>query len=321
MFGNCEFIFDQRSMDYDWLVVYDDLPIEGGARRKHWEEVLPCPRSHTLLVTTEPASIKPYGQGFMRQFGYVLTSQEPWCVRHSGAIFSQAGLIWFYGDHGHGASYDELSTLLPGKKILDLSTVCSSKRQSHTLHNDRYIFTQKLKQALPDMDIFGHGIRFVKNKADAIDPYRYHLAIENHVCDHHWTEKLADCYLGYSLPFYYGCPNVGQYFPPDSLIKIDIYDLEASVERIRKAIAEDEYHKRLPAIMEARRLFLEKYCTFALLSRLIEDRNEPGIRESACATILSRHAWRRSSPLRSVAFGFEKGYFLLRHQFHRHSSK
>jgi hypothetical protein len=34
-------------------------------------------------------------------------------------------------------------------------------------------------------------VRYVERKNDALDPYRYHVVVENHRCPHHWTEKLA----------------------------------------------------------------------------------------------------------------------------------
>lgn len=317
-FGNCAFVFDPHCDSYDWLVVYDDLPMAGGRRRKHWEEALHCPRGRTILITTEPSTIKPYGQGFMQQFGYILTSQEPWCVRHPGAIFSQPGLIWFYGNHGDGASYDYLCSHWPEEKQYDLSTVCSEKRQRHTLHNDRYRFTQRLKSDFPTMDVFGHGVRYIEDKSEALDPYRYHLAIENHIAPHHWTEKLSDCFLGMSLPFYYGCPNVFEYFPEKSLIEIDIFKYDEAVERIRQALRDDEYSARLPALREARDLFLKRYCTFALLSAVIEERHSAASSPaSGTEVILSRHAWRQASPVHQLSFALEKSYFRMRHSLFR----
>ena len=164
--GRCRFIFDRDCREYDWLVVYDDLPSIGQERFTRWEEVLACPRSQTLLITTEPSSIKTYGTGFLHQFGWVLTSQEPWVIRHPGAIYSQTGLIWFYD-----GEYNDVLEHPPATKTSTISTVCSSKQQKHTLHHARYEFTQKLKSVLPELDIFGHGVRFLQRKNGALDPY------------------------------------------------------------------------------------------------------------------------------------------------------
>lgn len=309
--GGCRFLFHRDEPDYDWLVVYDDLPATGGERITRWSESLACPRNHTLLITTEPSSIKTYGRAFTRQFGWVLTSQEPWAMRHPGAIYRQTGLIRFYeGEH------DDIVNNHSENKSATISTVCSSKQQRHTLHRARYDFTQKLKKALPELEVFGHGVRPIARKNEALDAFRYHVAIENHVAPHHWTEKLADSFLGLCLPFYFGCPNTTDYFPPDSFIPIDITRFDESLDRIRNSIANDEYSRRLPAIREARRLVIEEYSTFPQLARLITERHsseaakpEPG------AQLLSRHAI-RAGPRQSIGFAIEKLATRLRHALH-----
>ena len=236
--GGCEFLFHRDDPDYDWLVVYDDLPSATGERFTLWEETLKCPRAHTLLVTTEPASIKVYGSAFLKQFGWILTSQEPWVVGHPGAIRCQPGLIRFYeGDH------DEILANPPTEKTALISTVCSSKQQKHTLHHLRYEFTQRLKAQLPELEIYGHGVRPIDRKNEALDSYQYHIAIENHIALHHWTEKLADPLIALSLPFYFGAPNAAEYFPKDSFIPIDITRFDQALARIRQAIADNEYEK------------------------------------------------------------------------------
>ena len=311
--GRCDVIFDQDCRDYDWLVVYDDLPRRAHDNRPLWDELLACPRAHTLLLTTEPSSIKHYGNGFCSQFGHVLTSQEPWALSHPQRIYGQAGLLWFYGNTDTRGTYEHLiaQTEAPAK-TLDISTVCSAKQMKHTLHQARYDFTQALKAQRPDLEIFGQGVRPIPDKADALDAYRYHLAIENHIAPHHWTEKLADPLLAHCLPFYYGAPNAADYIPEDSFIPIDIYKFSESCERITKAIRDREYEKRLPAIREARRRILESYSTFGQLRRLIEERHAavPCIDAAANRAsdhLLSRYAWRGRHPIDAAVSAIQKG--------------
>jgi hypothetical protein len=274
IWGACRFIFDPDATAYDWLVVYDDLPCLDNERISSREELLRCARENTILVTTEPITVKRYSRQFLAQFGHVLTSQEQEYIQHPNAIFTQTGLHWFYGKgRNHYITYDELSAARPPAKDRQISTVCSSKRQKHTLHNLRYEFTVGIKKALPEIDHYGHGVRQIDDKAEALDRYRYHIAIENHICLHHWTEKLADSFLGFCLPFYCGCPNAADYFPPESFIEIDLLDLQKSIDSIKLALAGDEYEKRLPAILEARRLVLNEYNLFAVLARTIESRH------------------------------------------------
>jgi hypothetical protein len=304
-----EFIFDPDARSYDWLAVYENLPAAAGERRPMRVEKLACPRENTILFTTEPSGIKIYSRAFTRQFGHVVTSQEPFALRHPGRIWSQAGLAWFYGaGKDHLMTAAEIRDHEP-EKTRALGTVCSTKRQGHTLHRLRYDFTQALAARLPDVDVFGRGHRPIDDKAEAIDPYKYHLAIENHLAPHHITEKLSDAFLGLSLPFYFGAPNAADYFPPESFIAIDIRNEDEAIRRIAQAMADGEYEKRLPYIREARRRVLEEQNIFALIADVVAKKGtvkaagEPGL-------LKSQRAARNDSPLLAL------GDFVFREALH-----
>jgi hypothetical protein len=301
--GNCRFSFDPNDNHYDWLVVYDDLPARQGESRKNRFEKLACPASHTVLTTSEPSSIKHYGNTYVNQFGCVITSQEEWALPHRNRIFSQAGLHWFYGlGNTHIIPFDDMVAHPPSDKTHDLSMVFSPKRMRHTLHHRRFNFMQHLMQALPEMHVYGRGARPLpdNDKAGALDSYRYHVAIENYIGPHHWTEKLSDAFLGLTLPFYAGCPNAADYFPTESFIPLDMMDPVGAARIIRQAMTNNEYEKRLPAIIEARRRVLFEHNFFALVSREIEKRHSPVLQADEHAIIYSRHALRDRSVINSL---------------------
>lgn len=314
---NCHFIFDRHCRDYDWLVVNDDLPSLAGERHTLWEEALACPRANTLLITTEPSTIKVYGSRFLRQFGHVLTSQEPWAVgHHPGAIHRQPGMIWYYALGDVRGTYDAIKQHVPLAKTAEISAICSTKQQRHTLHRQRYEFIMNLKQRVPEMELFGRGIRFVEHKADALDPFRYHVAIENFFGPHHWTEKLADAFLGGCMPVYHGCPNAEEYFPAESFLRIDIGAVDAAAETIRRAIRDRLYERNLTAILESRRRVVEEYAPVAQLCRIINARHRSDAPAPAPdEVILSRHALRRRSWVAGVSYAAEKSAVALRHRF------
>lgn len=318
--GRCRFVFDVSERAYDWLAVYHDLFRQQGAMSM---ERLACAREKTILVTTEPSTITVYGTDYLRQFGTVITSQEPWVISHPNPVFTQPGLMWFYGfpnDEGHISTYDEMRAAQPPLKTKLISTVCSERKGRLTLHYDRVQFTRRLKATLPELDIFGHGINPMSDKAEALDPYWYHIAIENHVYPHHLTEKLCDAFLGYTLPFYYGCPNAADYFPPESFIRIDIKNLKKSEAIIRSTIRQNEYPDRLPYIIEARRRVLEEYNLFAVLDRYIsqnDDRLSHCVPKNSDETIMNRQTIRMKRPLVAIRSVWEKVAVKTKHVFRR----
>lgn len=260
--GNCTFTFNPLEQNYDWLVIIDDIPHIISKRT----ELLQCPKENTILVTTEPSSITCYGRAFAKQFHYLITNQDEKVLPHPNAVRSQTGNVWFYGK-----TYDDIVSVTHPNKTKKLSTVCSNKQQGHTMHKLRYVFTQMMEKEIPELERYGRGFQWVERKADALDDYEFHVAIENHIEDHVWTEKLADAFLGFTVPIYCGCPNVYDYFPKDSLIQIDINDMSGSIEKIKEIIGkEGEYERRFDAVKEARRRVVEEYNLLAMINKIVE---------------------------------------------------
>jgi len=325
VWGNCHFIFDPNERDYDWYVAENDLPAEDSTGQKTAIEQLACPAQHTLFITREPSSVTTYGSRFLNQFAHVLTGQEDWALKHPGKIHSQPALRWYYGDTQRNGckdlrDFDYIAQNPPLKKSKDIAVMCSAKAQKHTLHYDRVQFVEKLNEELPEMDRFGEGYKEIPDKAASLDPYKYHITIENHVCPHWWTEKLSDAFLGMTLPFYHGAPNAADYFPEDSFIPINIYDFEGSLRIIKQAIAEDAYSQRLDSIKAARELAIYEYSTFPVVARIIEEHNNPKNTNATGLTIRGKHALRKN-PIAAVQIGIEKTYMRVQTLIHKHSFK
>jgi hypothetical protein len=311
VWGSCHFIFERDETRYEWLVAYDDIPAAPGQTRNTACEPLSCPPQNSILITTEPSSIKAYGKDFALQFGHVLTSQPAWALPHPQRHFQQAANHWFYGNGSQKwmAREEMLKGPTEADKAHTISTIYSSKRQWHTMHAQRFAFIQRMRELLPEMDVFGRGATPMDDKAEALAPYRYHLAVENHIAPHHITEKLTDAFLGRCLPFYAGAPNAADYFPADSFVPIDIRDPEGAARIIHAAITADAWAQRLEAIDEARRRTLEEHHVFAVIARIIEQSaSSTPAPAQARSTILSRHAWRKTHPIGALMHMGEKLY-------------
>jgi hypothetical protein len=116
---------------------------------------------------------------------------------------------------------------------------------------------------------YGRGFHFIPDKYDGLAPYKYSIAIENSVHRDYWTEKLTDCYLSLTMPIYFGCPNVTDYFAPESLIKIDINDYNGAIRIIEESIASDLYSRHFEALRKARNQVLNEYQIFPALLDII----------------------------------------------------
>ena len=296
--GLCEFIFEADARDYDALVVYEDLPPNPSETKILRSETLACARANTLLLTTEPSSIRIDGPSYLRQFGHVWTAKHPSLVRHPHQIRATPPLRFFYGRDLDGGAHASLNDVLPAKSKT-LSGMSSTKAMAHTVHAKRLEFMRALKDQFGDrFDLFGRGIRPVSDKADAMDAYRYHVAIENHVEPGHFTEKLTDCFLAGCLPFYFGDPAYTNVFPESAVIPIDIYDFEGAVETIEAAIGNDEFSKRQSALLEARQITLARFNTLRAVAEKMEQLFEPEALRGG--VIHGRHAFRKHHPVKGI---------------------
>jgi len=239
----------------DFLIILNDM-------RKKLE--VDCPPGNVWAIFQEPyvPGFFPWMRHGHRQFARVYTCHAP----RPGKRYhlSQPMVPWHVGK-----SYDEcVSDRCPEKKdricwvTSDLAVL-----PGHKLRHAFYRFLQSI--SWPELEIWGRGIRPVEDKWDALAPSKYAIAIENYRGPYYWTEKISDCWLAYSLPFYYGCQNLEEYFPPESFIRIDLSDFSSAVSLIRRSCEQGEYEKRYSAICEARQLLLDRWQFFPALAEEI----------------------------------------------------
>jgi hypothetical protein len=233
----------------------------------------------TVLITLEPPKKRKYPPAFLAQFDVVLSCHTD--LAHGSVKAGCLGLPWHIGlnkgeradrrsGFGRAISYDDFLALSYPEKSRALSVIAST---ASTLpgHARRQRFVELLKTRLKDkVDVFGRGVRPVSDKAEAIMPYRFHLVLENSRLPNYWTEKLADSYLGWAFPIYWGCPNISEYFSSDSLIEIDIDRSVEAIDCIEAVIEEELTQERLAGLAAARALVLDRYNTFDVISRICE---------------------------------------------------
>lgn len=264
VWANCAFVINDELAECAWWVVYEDLL---------QTETVNCSRSHTIFITGEPETVKEYPPAFLTQFGTVITSHRN--LDHPNVLRVQQALPWHIGlrQNNHAIQdgwlyYDQLKVLQPSPKAKCMSVMCSDKDFTDG-HRRRLAFTRKLSEHFGNrLDVFGHGVREIEDKWEALAEYKYHVVLENSSCPHYWSEKLSDAYLGWTYPFYYGCPNLEEYFTSNAFVRVDIMDPVASIEIMEQAIAQHVYEQQLVLLAESRTLILERYNLFSLLAKV-----------------------------------------------------
>ncbi len=205
-------------------------------------------------------------------------------------------------------SFDELTVMDIPKKSRNLSWVVGNARDLPG-HLKRWAFLEVLrKNGDLEIDLYGRAVQPIEDKFDGLAPYRYSLAIENAGSQDYWTEKIADCFLTWTVPFYYGCLNLDAYFPEEAFIRIEIDPPESGIETIRWAMENDDWEKRIPALTEARRRVLERHQIFPHLAGLIRSQPPP----ASIKQPIRLPAYRRS-----LGSGIHRIGYKLKKRFHR----
>lgn len=249
-----------------------------------------CPRGRVWALMQE-AYVWGFAEWMIEQhdaFDRIYTNYIP--STDPKYIVSQPALAWFVN-----RTFDELTTCLMPEKNRLLSWIVGNCRDLPG-HLKRYAFLNEIQAAQGlDIDLYGRAVRPIEDKWDGLAQYRYSIAAENTSATDYWTEKVVDCFLSWTVPFYYGCENLEKYFPADSFIRIDINRPEEAIEIIRRTLSDDDWTRRLPALEEARRRVLYEYQIFPFLAKLIKaeqsadlpkiDRIVPAYRRSLRASI------------------------------------
>ena len=232
IWGNCHFFVNEEVDDFDFWVVYDGLLNT---------ETIKCTHGNVVLITGEPPSVKKYNKKFLSQFGLVITCHRD--IVHPNVRYTQQGLPWHIGKHYKNKkiiyftnNYDELNAKKHFQKDKLISVISSDKGFTEG-HRKRVEFVKKISEYYSDrIKIFGKGINDIEDKWDAIARYKYHIVLENTCHPDYWSEKLSDAFLCGAYPFYYGCPNIFDYFDEKSMSLIDINDFKKSISIIENAI-------------------------------------------------------------------------------------
>jgi hypothetical protein len=237
--------------DCDYIVIQDQ-----------YNEPLP-PEKKVLFFQKEPAHIHRY---------HFTGPNECLEVSHEDRWMIQTPWI--------SLSHDELVDLEYVKKTEKLSVV-ESGRTAYPGHINRLNAIQDVCKQVADIHVYGHITRGTENvgpfktslpkraKESALLPYKYALAIENGQTPHYFSEKIVDPLLCWTTPIYWGCSNIGKYFPKGSYLEIK--DLKGNVGEQVAAIIEGTHHEdNIEALAEARDLILNKYNLIPTIESVIK---------------------------------------------------
>lgn len=128
-------------------------------------------------------------------------------------------------------------------KLLDFSIIASGKNTLEG-HKLRHSIVQSGGGRI---DVYGNGYQAITDKIEGLKDYRYHFSVENCRSDYWFTEKLIDCFRTGTVPIYWGCPSIGDFFNTSGMV---IFETLEELPALLKECTEENYQKMLPAIQD-----------------------------------------------------------------------
>jgi hypothetical protein len=184
------------------------------------------PIDKTIFIKREPNFIRKYNTNLK----HIIDWDDTNC-----------GITWWVNK-----SYDEFKAMPYPDKPKKVSCVVSSK------HAHRANYVKSLFNGDSPIDLYGRGHNKAlygdnykgsldydgKCKLRGLVDYEYSIVLENSQQKNYFTEKLADAYLSWSLPLYWGCPNIIYLFPQNAYHLINT-NSENPIEEIKEFIKQE----------------------------------------------------------------------------------
>lgn len=169
-----------------------------------------------------------YIENNFEKFKFVLTYDRELLSKNKKFVFYPHGGCW----------------IRPGEEKIYNKTKLLSMISS-TKHGgaEGYLIRQRIRESMNTyFDSFGRGHNEISFKVDALKDYMFSITVENSKFDYYFSEKLIDCFMTGTIPIYWGCPSIGDFFDINGIITFE--SLEELSEIIKNINSELYFSKK-----------------------------------------------------------------------------
>jgi len=139
-----------------------------------------------------------------------------------------------------------------------LMSLIASKKNWTAGHRLRHVVAKSVQNRYP-VDLWGEAYRPWGNpeigtgaaqqegKTEPLKDYHFSITIMNSKQDNYFTETLVDVFRHGTIPIFWGCDNIGEYFNTDGILS---FSDGKELFKILDNLSPEEYHKRYDAVRE-----------------------------------------------------------------------
>jgi hypothetical protein len=182
----------------------------------------------------EPRAIRPYGYSKIieieSKFDYILTYDSELLKRSEKYIKYVVGQSRVY----EPKIYDKTKMV----------SMIASNKQITEGHRFRHEISNKLSKKY-NIDMWGSGYKSFDSKLSPLSDYYFTVSVMNSKIDNFFTEVIVDNFMLGTVPIFWGCPNINEYFDERGIITFDTID---ELDEILSKLTINDYLSRIEYI-------------------------------------------------------------------------
>jgi hypothetical protein len=108
------------------------------------------------------------------------------------------------------------------------------------------------------------------SKFELFRSFQFSLVIENSKQINYFTEKIIDCLITKTVPIYWGCPNIGDYFDVKGIIVLETETVEEFLQKVSE-LTPETYSHLLPVVEQNYKKALQYVSVEANINRALKN--------------------------------------------------
>ena len=234
-----------------------------------------------IFVQVEPEAISPLREELLKcgdQYDYILTYDDIIIKSFPNAYATTYGTTWILPEDVEKINIESKQFLLTSL------TGCKVGATGHRFRHKIY-FHQNFIQNIPIRFYLSGGLASVPNYIPVINnnPYlpegcshkielfkdaQFSLVIENSQLSNYFTEKLCDCLITKTIPIYYGCPNISEYFDTTGWIILENDSIPEFFQKIQ-VLTPEYYMKHIETVYKNFETVKEYLDFYKIINRVL----------------------------------------------------
>ena len=244
----------------NWLT---ELDIDVNLNFTLWIDICHVPQlGFNIFYACEPTDIAPYIKPWIlnnyKYFNIVLSHDKEILQKCPNAIKFHWTNLWI----------KEHEYISNENKQLNVSFICGGNHmcQGHLIRRECWLKQEEItlpKKFFYSTRINGELKKFDGNlpcskdsKLELFKDTMFHIVMENSRINDYFSEKILDCFATWTVPIYFGCPNINEYFDIRGIIVVNSVDEIISTVN---NLTENDYTSKFEYMKYNREITIDKY--------------------------------------------------------------